>query len=68
MEGKELNVRHMVDRMKRPLMDIDMPGGEGIHPDKARRLAQALLQAADECESLNQFCKKYGQTRRQYPL
>jgi hypothetical protein len=70
MADRTLRVKHTVDYRDRPLVSFgNLPGWDAdMSPADIRALANAMLKAADECESLANYTKSYGPVRREYLL
>lgn len=64
---KDLIVTHRKCQHKRPLVTLENLSGEGwdVRPDTLRKLAAALLKAADDSESWEEWVSS---ERRAYPL
>ena len=65
-----LNVKHTVSYKDEPLAVVANLLG-GLHessPAQMRRLAVALMNAADDCELLATDARRYGPIRREYSL
>lgn len=70
MALKTLQVKHTATYKGEPLACIDRLPGDGAEmtPAQIRRLAAALLAAADECEILHDTTRRHVPVRREYPL
>lgn len=70
MSTKRLQVKHTVTHMNTPLAVVEnLPGpGAELTPSALRRLANALLAAADECEVLFDSSRRLIPVHRDYPL
>lgn len=65
-----LKVKHTVSYKDEPLAELaNLPGNFcESSPAQMRRLAVALMNAADDCELLATDARRYGPIRREYSL
>lgn len=65
-----LTVKHTVSYKDEPLACVEnLPGNfADLTPAQMRRLAVALMNAADDCELLAKDARRYGPIRREYSL
>ena len=69
-DSKTLLVKHTLTWRDEPLLCFrNLPGYDAeLSPAAARALADALLQAADDCEALRGDARRYGPQVREYTL
>jgi hypothetical protein len=70
MSIQALQVKHTVTFQNEPLAIVENLSGPGaeMKPAQLRRLANALLIAADECEVLYDSSRRLIPVRRSYPV
>jgi len=66
---KTLPVKHATRYCEPLVCFTNLPGYDAeLTPTQIRKLAAAMLQAADDCETLFKQTRQYGPVRREYPL